>query len=62
MLASMSGGKEVIKLLLDHGANTNLKDKVSVTDMIYMRDVYVMYVYVCVYDCMINFMFVCLFN
>ena len=46
MLASMSGGKEVIKLLLDHGANTNLKDKVSVTDMIYMRDAFArLYVY-----------------
>ena len=62
MLASIHGRKEVVKPLLDHGANTNLKDKVSVTDMIYMRDVYVMYVYVCVYDCMIKFMFVCLFN
>ena len=44
MIASYNGRKEVVKLLLDHGANTNLKDKVSVTDMIYMRDVYVMYV------------------
>ena len=61
MLASMSGGKEVIKLLLDHEADINMQDEVSVTDMIYMRDVYVMYVYVCVSDCMINFMFVCLF-
>ena len=61
MRASGNGYKEVVKLLLDHGADINMKDKVSVTDMIYMRDVYVMYVYVCVYDCMINFMFVCLF-
>ena len=62
MIASESGRKEVVKLLLDHGAETNIKDNnVSVTDMIYMRDVYVMYVYVCVSDCMINFMFVCLF-
>ena len=61
MSASQNGHKEVVKLLLDHGADTNMQDKVSVTDMIYMRDVYVMYVYVCVYDCMINFMFVCLF-
>jgi len=52
----------VVKLLLDHGADMNMQDNVSVTDMIYMRDVYVMYVYVCVSDCMINFMFVCLFN
>ena len=50
-----------MKLLLDHGADINMQDEVSVTDMIYMRDVYVMYVYVCVYDCMINFMFVGLF-
>ena len=61
MIASSNGHKEVVKLLLDHGADINMQDKVSVTDMIYMRDVYVMYVYVCVYDCMINFMFVCLF-
>ena len=59
--ASDYGYKEVVKLLLDHGADINMQDEVSVTDMIYMRDVYVMYVYVCVYDCMINFMFVCLF-
>ena len=61
MRASSRGHKEVVKLLLDHGADINMQNKVSVTDMIYMRDVYVMYVYVCVYDCMINFMFVCLF-
>ena len=61
MKASSNGHKEVVKLLLDHEADINMQDKVSVTDMIYMRDVYVMYVYVCVYDCMINFMFVCLF-
>ena len=61
MIAFLEGHKEVVKLLLDHGADINMQDKVSVTDMIYMRDVYVMYVYVCVYDCMINFMFVCLF-
>ena len=62
MRASSNGRKEVVKLLLDHEADINMQDKVSVTDMIYMRDVYVMYVYVCVYDCMINFMFVGLFN
>ena len=61
MRASEHGHKEVVKLLLDHEADINMQDKVSVTDMIYMRDVYVMYVYVCVYDCMINVMFVCLF-
>ena len=61
MRASNKGHKEVIKLLLDHGADMNMQGEVSVTDMIYMRDVYVMYVYVCVSDCMINFMFVGLF-
>ena len=40
MWASIHGRKEVIKLLLDHGANTNLKDEVSVNDMIYMRDAF----------------------
>jgi len=45
MQASRYGHKEVVKLLLDHGADTNMQNKVSVTDMIYMRDVYVMYVY-----------------
>ena len=61
MWASCNGHKEVVKLLLDHGADMNMQDEVSVTDMIYMRDVYVMYVYVCVYDCMINVMiFFCL--
>ena len=61
MQASLKGHKEVVKLLLDHEADINMQSNVSVTDMIYMRDVYVMYVYVCVSDCMINFMFVCLF-
>ena len=61
MKASEKRDKEVVKLLLDHGADKNMQSNVSVTDMIYMRDVYVMYVYVCVYDCMINVMFVCLF-
>ena len=61
MIASSNGHKEVVKLLLDHEADINMQKKVSVTDMIYMRDVYVMYVYVCVSDCMINFMLVCLF-
>ena len=62
MRASIKGHKEVVKLLLDHGADMNMQNNVSVTDMIYMRDVYVMYVYVCVYDCMINVMIVCLFR
>ena len=62
MRASSNGHKEVVKLLLDHEADINMQNKVSVTDMIYMRDVYVMYVYVCVYDCMINTMFVCLID
>ena len=61
MRASDYGQKDVVKLLLDHEADINMQSSVSVTDMIYMRDVYVMYVYVCVYDCMINCMFVCLF-
>ena len=51
MMASITGHSEVVKLLLDHGADTNTQHIVSVTDMIYMR------VYVCVYDCIINFMF-----
>ena len=44
MIASYKGHKEVVKLLLDHGADINMQDNVSFTDMIYMRDVYVMYV------------------
>ena len=31
MLASIKGHKEVAKLLLDHGADINMKDNVSVT-------------------------------
>ena len=62
MIASENGDKEVVKLLLDHGADINMQIRVSVTDMIYMRDVYVMYVYVCVYECMINFIYVCLID
>ena len=45
---------DVAKLLFCHGANVNIQDNVSVNDMIYMSDVYVLYV--CVYDCMINLM------
>ena len=45
MIASQNGRKEVVKLLLDHGADINMQSSVSVTDMIYMRDVYVLYVY-----------------
>ena len=55
MMASENGHKEVVKLLLDHGADINMQDEVSVTDTIYMSDVYVMYVYICAYHCMINF-------
>ena len=62
MRAFVNGHKEVVKLLLDHGADINMQSIVSVNDMIYMRDVYVMYVYVCVYNCVINVMFVCLLN
>ena len=58
MRASQRGDEEVVKLLLDHGANINMQSSVSVTDMICMRDVYV---YLCVSDCMINVMFVGLF-
>ena len=39
MRASNNGHKEVVKLLLDHGADTIMQDNVSVTDMIYMSDV-----------------------
>ena len=31
MWASYNGHKEMAKLLLDHGANINIKDKVSIT-------------------------------
>ena len=47
MWASENGHKEVVKLLLDHGADKNMQDnKVSVTDMIYMNDVSVC---ICIY-------------
>ena len=46
MYASQNGHKEFVKLLLDHGADTNMQDNVSVTPMIYMIDVF------CVYVCM----------
>ena len=39
MIASENGHKEVVKLLLDHGADKNIQSNVSVTDMIYMSDV-----------------------
>ena len=39
MRASIEGHKEVVKLLLDHGADIKMQDNVSVTDMIYMSDV-----------------------
>ena len=46
MRASGNGRKEVVKLLLDHGADKNMQKKVSVTDMIYMRDAFArLYVY-----------------
>ena len=46
MRASDYGQKEVVKLLLDHGADTNMQSSVSVTDMIYMRDAFArLYVY-----------------
>ena len=42
--ASYNGHEEVAKFLLVHGANKNMQDSVSVTDMIHMSNVYVMYV------------------
>ena len=46
MLASQNGHKEVVKLLLDHGANKDLQDKK-------VRIIYVVsYMYVCMYGCM----------
>ena len=39
MNASENGQEEVVKLLLAHGADTNMQYIVSVTDMIYMSDV-----------------------
>ena len=39
MWASENGHKEVVKLLLDHGADTNIQSVVSVTHMINMSDV-----------------------
>jgi len=47
--ASINGQKEVVELLLDHGADTNMQDNVSVIDMIYMSDVSVC---ICVCICM----------
>ena len=49
MWASQNGHKEVVKLLLGHGADTNMRDRlVSVIDMIYMSDMSVcIYVYIC---------------
>jgi len=38
MWASQNGHKEVVKLLLDHGAVTNMQKNVSVIDMIYISD------------------------
>ena len=44
MRASMNGDRGVVKLLLGHGADPNMQDNVSVTDIIYMSDVFVLYV------------------
>ena len=59
MRASVKGHKEVVKLLLDHGADKNMEDKVSVTDMIYMSDMSVymnvhttVQLALCVFDCL----------
>ena len=46
MRASYYDHKKVVKLLLDHGADKNMQDNVSVTDMIYMNDVSVC---ICIY-------------
>jgi len=47
MGASQNGHKEVVKLLLDHGAVTNMQRNVSVIDMICMSDTSVC-IYVCI--------------
>ena len=60
MNASENGHNEVVKLLLDHGADTNIQSVVSVTHMINMSDVSVC-TCVCVNDGMINFLFFWLF-
>ena len=39
MNASENGHEEVVKLLLAHGADTNMQHNVSVSHMIYMSDV-----------------------
>ena len=57
MIASLKGHKEVVKLLLDHGADKSAQDKVSVTDIAHMIDIYV-----CAQEHMISFTFYdCLF-
>ena len=45
MRTSVKGHKEVVKLLLDHGADKNAQSKVSVTDMMHINDAYVVHVY-----------------
>ena len=50
MEAFEKGHKEVVKLLLDHGADINMQDNVSVIDMICMSDVSVC-IYVCICMC-----------
>ena len=40
MRASRNGHKEVVKLLLDHGADMHMQREVSVTNMIYMSNVH----------------------
>ena len=48
MAASYNGLKEVVKLLLDHGADKNMQDNVSVTHMLYMIDISP---FLCMYAC-----------
>ena len=45
MRASENGHKEVVKLLLDHGADTIMQDNVSVSHMVYMIDISPFFVY-----------------
>ena len=45
MRASLSARKEVVKLLLDHEADINIQNKVSVTHMLHMIDISPFYAY-----------------
>ena len=39
--AAIKVHKEVAKLVLDHGADTNVQDEVSIIELVYMNSVYV---------------------